>query len=150
MNCSIYNHTGHRMQLISVSQMICECGTQLSESPSLGDATIFKTAIQSQTLVVGVRVLGFPQRQGPQEYLGPGILTAKTRDPGGPQVQGYQKRGMGTSALQKYRLAQYLSSIFILNSSLLAEARKLNTTFLRVPCRQGSKNQINSRDFTLK
>lgn len=57
---------------------------------------------------------------------------------------------MGTSALQKYWLAQYLSSIFILNSSLLAEARNLNTTFLRVPCRQDSKNQINSRDFNLK
>lgn len=50
MNCSIYNHTGHRMQLMSVSQMICECRMQLSESASLGEATIFKTEIQFYTL----------------------------------------------------------------------------------------------------
>lgn len=47
MNCSIYNHTGHRMLLVSASQKICECRIQLSESPRLGYASIFKTEIQS-------------------------------------------------------------------------------------------------------
>lgn len=60
--------------------------------------------------------------------------------------RGIRSVGWAPSALQKSWLARYHGSGFILNSSLLPEARKLKTTFLGVPCRWDSKNQINSRD----
>lgn len=107
------------MELTRVSQMIREYRVELFETPNLYDATIFKLNLKLNLKhLVRARSPVFPQGQGqgPQEQ--PGL-----------QIPHYE--GQGTrwpTAWQKYWLAQYHSSIFILKSSLLAEARKLKTT----------------------